>query len=61
MVRNPGGSKVEDELDENKGEWDETEPEEEEDGLREEDNQRCNQCCNINMDFISIDAKGSAP
>ena len=39
MVRNPGGSKVEDELYEKKGEWDETEPEEEEDGLREEDRQ----------------------
>ena len=36
MVRNPGGSKVEDELYEKKGKWDETEPEEEEDGLREE-------------------------
>ena len=39
VVRNPGGSKVEDELYEKKGKWDETEPEEEEDGLREEDNQ----------------------
>ena len=36
VFRNPGGSKVEDELYEKKGERDETEPEEEEDGLREQ-------------------------
>ena len=39
VVRNPCSSEVENELDEKKGEWDEAEPEEEEDGLREEDNQ----------------------
>ena len=53
VVRNPGGSKVEDELDENKGEWDETEPEEEEDGLREEDRQH--------QYGSHIYAKGSTP
>ena len=36
VFRNPGSSKVKHELNKKKGEWDETEPEEEEDGLREQ-------------------------
>ena len=34
IFRNPGSSKVEEELDEKEGEWDEAEPEKEEDSLK---------------------------
>ena len=34
IFRNPGSSKVEEELNEKEGEWDEAEPEKEEDSLR---------------------------